>query len=413
MSVDPERLRRLLGRDEVQWVVRRARQRLERGMPLRGRVVLSDASSAQRRAVEDLLGRPTGSGAAVSVSLDELERVLARSGVAPDLGTAIEELGGPVCNRTDAQAALERAWSSAFAPLEGMVRSNPILAPWLDWVRATGLLRRVAHADPGLAREYALKAAQLVERLPANPVPVSVLANDVAGDAHALDAGRPLCALVIRAVARLGGIPEADGAEWRRTVWASVGVLSGELTAPVLCLNVPGDSTSAAGRALRLWREVGQPVHLTARQLLRDPPTFDALHGRTVYVCENPTVIAEAANSLGSACAPLVCASGHPAAAATLLLRSLVASGARLRYHGDFDWPGVTIGTGIFTRFDAAPWRFDRSAYLRAASSGGPKLHGRPISTPWDPQLSVEMHAIAVKVEEERVLPELLCDLGD
>src|SRR5438067_9664159 len=57
--------------------------------------------------------------------------------------------------------------------------------------------------------------------------------------------------------------------------------------------------------------QVGQPVYLTARQLLRDPPLFPSLRGRRVYVCENPTVVAEAANVLGFASAPVVCASGH------------------------------------------------------------------------------------------------------
>jgi uncharacterized protein (TIGR02679 family) len=123
----------------------------------------------------------------------------------------------------------------------------------------------------------------------------------------------------------------------------------------VLCLNLPAETTTAAGRALASWSEVGQPVYLTARQLLRDPPLFPSLRGRRVYVCENPTVVAEAANVLGSASAPLVCASGHPAGAATVLLRLLAASGAHLLYHGDFDWPGITIANGLFARFGVAP----------------------------------------------------------
>jgi len=110
---------------------------------------------------------------------------------------------------------------------------------------------------------------------------------------------------------------EGAVAEWRRTVWAAVGVLSGELTSPVLCLNIPGDPTTAAGRALAIWMEAGQPLHLTVRQLLRHPPSFPGLRDRVVYVCENPTVVAEAANALGPRSAPLVCCSGHPAGAAT------------------------------------------------------------------------------------------------
>src|SRR5262249_37871842 len=140
-------------------------------------------------------------------------------------------------------------------------------------------------------------------------------------------------------------------------------------TGPVLTLNLPGDSATATGRALAVWREVGQPNHLTIRQLLRDPPELCA-HGRRVFVCENPTVVAEAANRLGARAAPLVCASGHPAGAATLLLRRLAGAGAELCYHGDFDWPGLTIANGIVTGFSARPWRLDAAAYQSAVSRG-------------------------------------------
>lgn len=252
----------------------------------------------------------------------------------------------------------------------------------------------------------------MVEQLPARGVPLSVLATSV-GDGHALDAGRPLSGLVIRAASRLGSVPECAGAEWRRTVWAAVGVLSGELTSPVLCLNIPGDPTTAVGRALATWREVGQPLHLTVRQLLRHPPGFPCLRDRVVYVCENPTVVAEAANALGPRSAPLVCCSGHPAGAATVLLRLLGHAGAKLRYHGDFDWPGLTIANGIVTRFNADPWRFDAQAYRLAAASGGPKLRGRRVQSVWDPELTRAMLALGIKIEEERVLRDLFNDLSN
>lgn len=57
-----------------------------------------------------------------------------------------------------------------------------------------------------------------------------------------------------------------------------------------------------------------------------------------MFICENPSVVVEAANRLGTASASLICATTHPGAAATVLLRQLGATGARLRYDGDFDW---------------------------------------------------------------------------
>ena len=412
MSSDAARLQRLLGHDDLRWIVQRSRQRLERGLALQGPIVLPDATPAQRRAVEQLLGRPVAPGQSVSVRLESVQLTVRQAGAAPDLRSAIEALTGPVVDRSAARLATDRAWETAFAPLEALSAERPVLEAWLASVRSTGLLRRLARAEATAGLRLAQSAASVLEQLPCRGVPLSVLACSVTGDGHSLDAGRPLCSLLILAAGRLGGVPDGEGAEWRRTVWASVGVLCGELTSPVLCLNLPGDPETVSGQALAVWAEVGQPTYMTVRQLLRDPPRFGSLNGRPVYVCENPTVVAEAANVLGAPSAPLVCSSGHPAGAATLLLRSLVESGAQLRYHGDFDWPGIGIANGIFARFGARPWRFDAAAYRAAAHSGGSALRGQPIQASWDPELSDTMLAVGRKIEEEQTLSALLADLS-
>ncbi|HEY1293496.1 MAG TPA: TIGR02679 family protein [Chloroflexota bacterium] len=412
LDVDLARVQRLLGHADLQWIVDRARRRLESGRPLTGTLVLPQATAGQRRAVELLVGRPVTPGLALSIKLETIQTVLARAGAASDLRGAIESLIGPVVDRQAEQRATEGAWSDAFAPLEELCADRLLLARWLDSVRATGVLRRLAHGDPTVGLRLARDTARIVERLPCHATPLSVLASTATGDGHALDAGRPLSTLVIHAAACLGGVPEGHGAEWRRTVWASVGVLCGELTSPVLCLNLPADPSTPTGKALSALARQGEPAYITARQLLRDPPTFGALHNQCVSVCENPTVVAEAANTLGAACAPLVCASGHPAGAATLLLRMLLATGAHLRYHGDFDWPGITIANGLFSRFDLTPWRFDAPAYRAADRSATTPLRGRAVQATWDPALTRAMLDAGRKIEEERVLSVLLADLS-
>jgi Protein of unknown function C-terminus (DUF2399) len=49
-----------------------------------------------------------------------------------------------------------------------------------------------------------------------------------------------------------------------------------------------------------------------------------------------------------------------PSAAQQTLLAQLAAAGAgaRLRYHGDFDWAGLVIGNFVMREFGAEPWRF-------------------------------------------------------
>lgn len=412
-AVDTKRLGRLLGHPELGWLVSRLRQRLERGRPLSGPLVLSNALPEQRRALERLLGRRAGHGQALSLEMAELEAVLVRAGVASDLRSAVEALAGPVADRKAQRLDMAQRWAAAYAPLEPIVAARPQLDPWLEWVRGAGLLRRVPRGDPDAAGDLVRHIASVLDRLPCRGLPLSVLAAETTGDGHALDSGRALSALLLRAVARLGKIPEdGEGGEWRRTVWASVGVLCGELTNPVLVLNLAADTRTPTGRALVSHRVAGQPTYLTARQLLQDQP-LPGLDGSTVYLCENPSVVAEAANRLGVACAPLVCLSGHPAAAATVLLRQLLTAGAQLRYHGDFDWPGVVIANGIVQRFHARAWRFDASAYRTAACSlsGGQLLRGRPVTATRDPELSDAMQTAGLKIEEERVLRDILSDL--
>jgi uncharacterized protein (TIGR02679 family) len=63
-----------------------------------------------------------------------------------------------------------------------------------------------------------------------------------------------------------------------------------------------------------------------------------------VRICENPVVVAAAADELGARCQPLVCVGGQPSAAGWRLLELLAAGGAEFGHHGDFDWGGVRIG---------------------------------------------------------------------
>ena len=128
----------------------------------------------------------------------------------------------------------------------------------------------------------------------------------------------------------------------------------------------------------------GEPVHLSLRKLLRNPPVW-AVVDRDVFVCENPSIVAIAADRLGGASAPLVCTDGMPSAAQRTLILQLVAAGARLRYHGDFDWPGLTIGNFVIRALRAKPWRFDADDYLAACRGGVSTLpvEGR-IEAEWD-----------------------------
>jgi uncharacterized protein (TIGR02679 family) len=408
-----DKLRRLLGGEPVAWLVRRARDRLEAGRPLTGAVTLPAATLEQRRAVERLTGRAAGSGTSLSVSLTEVDRILRDSGIAPGgLAEAVTRLTGPVRDRNRERADLAAAWSAAFASLDVAVNRRGELSPWREWLDSTGVVRRLA-PEPGPAGLLLGQVATVLLRLPSPGIPIGRLAAECCGDAHALDDGRPVGTLVLSAVRALAGLPfAAEGsADSRRAAWAAVGVHLDELSSLVLCVGLPGDTRTGLGRVLASCREAGQPTALTLRQLrCRDEP----LRAARVRMCENPVVVAAAADELGARCQPLVCVGGQPSAAVWRLLELLAAGGAQFDYHGDFDWGGVRIARSVLQRVNWHPWRYDHQAYEAAVSAAHPPtpLAGEPATTPWDPELAATMRHRNVRIEEELTLDLLLEDLS-
>jgi uncharacterized protein (TIGR02679 family) len=409
------RLNRLLG-EPVAWLMVRARDRLEAGRPLTGTVTLPAATQEQRRAVERLTGRPARSGASLSVSLTEVDRILRDSGTAPGgLAEAVTRLTGPLRDRNRERADLAAAWGAAFASLDAVVDSREELSLWRGWLDATGVVRRLA-PDPDQAWLLLAQVAAVLRQLPSRGIPVGRLAAECCGDAHALDDGRPVGTLVLSAVRALAGLPfAAEGtADSRRAAWAAVGVHLDELSSLVLCLGLPGDTRTALGRTLASYREVGQPVVLTLRQLrCHDEP----LRATRVRICENPVVVAAAADELGIQCQPLVCVGGQPSAAGWRLLGLLTDGGSEFSYHGDFDWGGIRIASAVRHRVNWRPWRYDHVAYEAAAAAAQPLpplagLVGESAETPWDPELAAAMRHRNLRIEEELTLDVLLQDLS-
>ena len=416
LSGGDAKLNRLLGGEPVAWLVRRARDRLEAGRPLTGTVTLSAATPEQRRAVERLTGRVARSGTSLSVSLTEIDRILRDSDTAPGgLAEAVTRLTGPLRDLGRERADLAAAWSAAFASLDAAVEGREELQQWREWLDATGVVRRLA-PEPGHARLFLSHVAAVLRRLPSRGIPIGRLAAECCGDAHALDDGRPVGTLVLSAVRALARLPfAAEGAaDSRRAAWAAVGVHLDELSSLVLCIGLPGDTHTALGRTLASCREAGQPTVLTLRQLrCHDEP----LRAARVRLCENPVVIAAAADELGAGCPPLVCVGGQPSSAAWRLLELLAIGGAEFGYHGDFDWGGVRIASTVRQRVSWRPWWYDHQAYEAAVSAAHPlrplgMLAGEQAATPWDPGLASAMSDHNVRIEEELTLDTLLRDLS-
>ncbi|GAA1900464.1 hypothetical protein GCM10009716_07870 [Streptomyces sodiiphilus] len=408
--VDLPRLRRLLGTPELAWLIDRARRRMARGETLDATVTLRPAGPAQRAAAERLLGRAPRPGAGLTVSLGAVDALLRRAEICPGgLAEAVTALTGEVSPLREERRRVEEAWRRAHAPLAAECARRPGLAAWYEGLPGTGLVRRLSGNDPDVAAPMLSDLAAVLRELPHPGTELAVLAARVCGDAHALDQDRPLATLALGAVRALTGAPAGSGAEWRRSVWAAAGLFTDELSSTVLTLGLPGDRRGAVGRSLEALRAAGQPAVLTLRQLTRDAPHISC---DVLFVCENPSVVSAAADQLGPGCVPLVCTQGQPGTAAVTLLRRAADAGARLLYHGDFDWGGLRIANTLLRRVPWQPWHYDSAAYRAALPKARGPLTGTPATADWDDRLAGLMAASGVRVEEELVLDRLLPDLA-
>lgn len=428
---DAERLRRLFEEPGLRWVVERLETRLRRGRPLAGSIGRRHPSDEERRAVERLLGRPPGRGRSLTLRLGDLEERLRHAGLARDLAEAADVLVGKVENRK-ARRRAERRHLRRLLDDAAKRDPRPAVGEWLAMRRTWVLLRRWERGE-GEAERLLHQALEVLEGLPAGaphrPL-LQQLAVETTGDAHALDPGHRLGTLVIAAVAALGGQDPADGtwrdaSGWRRA-WEAVGILTDDLSAPVLVHGFRGNDESPLGRLLRIHHETGEPARLSLRQLRRHSDRHSNcrkgdLHRlleqsppKIAYVCENPAVVLAAAERLGVPAQPLICLEGQPATAARHLLDALARAGVRLRYHGDFDWTGLQIANLVMERHGAEPWRYGSADYERAAGCPprGPELLGEPVEASWDPRLASVMVEHGRAVHEEAVLGELLSDLA-
>ena len=356
-----------------------------------------------------MLGRPPGRGQSLTVDLAELDRVIARSGAAPGLASALAAIHGPITDERAKRAAESAAWEAVWERAAAPARERG-LAAWLAELRAAGLLRRLA-AGAADAEALLQRFWALVDRLPAGGTPVSALATAVAGDAHALDPGRPLAALARRYLRQRAGEGADDDPH---TLWALAGVrVGGGVTSRALVLNLPAAGNAATDRLLETAAGAGAPLWLTLRDLVDAAPTWDPARAPRVHVCENPAVLAAAADELGARSAPVVCTDGNPGAAVVALLRGLGGAGCELFYQGDFDWAGIAIGERVIAGLGAGPWRYDAAAYRDAAARHeGRPLTGKRVEASWDPALAAAMSLAGRAIDQEAVIPELVGDLG-
>ncbi len=339
----------------------------------------------------------------MDIPVTELEQA-----VGGNLRELIAEQVGPLGDRAeekrqdDARKAELWRWLAAHP----VVKAQPALAQWTNGVKRSGIFGGSVDAT----RAELEKVLAVLHALPATGAPLPVFADTVLGDPHALDDDTRRARLVLKALTVIFDLPPPQDATDRRELWQRAGVSDDELSSTVLVAGFRLNGGNLTESILRSCAETGEGVALTLRQLRRNP--LRAGLPISVWVFENPSVLALALERFGRSCPPLVCTSGWPSSAGILLLQQLNDAGATIYYHGDFDGEGLRIAASVVARIGAVPWHLSADDYAQAADSHAPPV-GRVTPVPWDEELGAELERRGVSVPEERVADALLDTLAE
>jgi uncharacterized protein (TIGR02679 family) len=406
----PAGLRAYLSAPSLQplWPV--LRDRLERtGHAIRGAVTVElDDDGADQ--LSGLLGSPLRAGT-TQVKLSALDAALRASPAERGLVAVVAELtGGPLrdrpAERNKAHVRREQLWDELDRLLVGHgLAVQDWTRTWTDWLHRGGLLTRLPAGQAPQALAIAVGTLAKVLDADQPPTGIAELASAMSGDAHGLDDGAPAAALVLRGLAFALDVPPPASAAERRLLWQRVRVSTDEISGTVITYGLRPPGTGRWPAMMRERADLGLITHLTVHELRRAGELTRP--GEVVHACENPQVLQRLA--AGGVDRPLACTSGNPAAAGSLLLGRAV-----VRYHGDFDWPGIAIARRVIDQ-GAQPWRLGCADYRGAVEHlpAGRRLTltGRAETTPWDPRLSPAMMTANVAVHEEAIVDLLLADL--
>jgi uncharacterized protein (TIGR02679 family) len=410
-----DELRELLSQEGFVRPLALAREKVEACGAAVGTITLTAASPEELRCLTGVLGRrwqaPVPGEDIDGLSLRRLDGALRESRFACTLPEALELLAGaPLANHRASRAALRQQRDAVWAQASAHpAAADPGTADWLEQARGIGAIARLAYDDGG---DALLRCLDAVAELPARlPEAIAVLAARLFGSAHALDADQAAGQLLVSLLAARMGRPTPPGAAGRRELLERYGVLSDPISCAVTVLNLPlaGDGLVAGMTRLA----AGRHLSLTLGNLAAEPLSPRVTD---VFICENPTMLAEAERRLGADAPPLVCADGQFNTACLRLLEALAAGGCELHVHADFDWGGLSIVSRAIQTAGAQPWRYGPEDYRDALTSvpttelpqhPAPRLDARLAP------LARALRAGGRAVHEEAVIESLLNDLAE
>ena len=319
--------------------------------------------------------------------------------------------------RPDAQSMLDR-WLSSLIAQEGELSrqlAGAVPAAAKTWAAEEAPRLIAAAAGDALTRAALTEGlCALSRRLPADGLPLSVLADQTVHNTHGLDTATTLGRLGARLAAAIAGLDQPASAADMRQAWEAVGVWADRVSSQIAGWNLPLHRAHPAAAVAAAYREASEPTLLTLGIIsgsevpLIGPPPPNGI----IWVVEGvSTLVAAAAQRVP---ASVVCRGGTPSVAVSRLIRAAATAGWTIAISSDFEPRGLHGAITLLRQVQRAgqPWRLTAAEYLAGPAEGDPFSPGQVPDTPWDPALANAMRHRCERVSEEARLTHLLNDLN-
>lgn len=398
-----------LQRPALQVIWREYARRLNRGDQPEA-LSLNNLTEDEQQALADLLGMDRLPGKAMRLSIKKLCKACRVDNTDPFYELA-KQVAGPIVNRKLERQQQQQIKTELWQWLTENLTTLPYaysaqIDQWIEEQRSKGISYQ--RRD-----EYKNRCKQMLavlKRLPANGVSLPILAADVLGDPHALDANTALGHLCIDAYCALNELPRDNYSYRLRRQWEWAGVALDGVSSTVLILGLRNNTNNNHREWLQYATDQHEPVVLTYRQICKWPAAALSA-GQHAVVLENPSLI-EAAADANVSNVPVICSAGQPTLAVQTLVRQLRANGCTVLQHADFDASGLHITKWFQQHTGTTPWKMNRQHYLDAIqnlNSPSLPLENKTLPvTPWDNALSESMQRHGIYISEEQVRADLL-----
>lgn len=312
------------------------------------------------------------------------------------------------------QAHFNRLDELDHCSAQRLVDAVPALAK--PWASSDAAVMIASAAPSARARaELTTQLCSLAKALPADGIPLSVLAARTVRRTHGLDANTSLGRPAARLAAAIAGQPPPTSAAAVRNAWAAVGVLMDPVSSQAAGWQLPINPNHPAAAVANAYQATQGPAVLTlgvitctcAEPLIASPQP----NSTTLWVVEGISTLSVVAAS--DTPASVLCRGGTPSVAVARIITEAAAAGWRIAVSSDFEPGGLRGAIAALRHAGAAgtPWRLTTNDYLATPSEGDHFAPQDVPDTPWDPRLAPTMRQRQERVSEEDRLHKLLADL--